>query len=66
MIFRRSSIFLWNFDSWPVTKFLLLCEQTREELRDCLENEMRAFLVDKELGHAVANMAWNHTEFEVG
>jgi hypothetical protein len=24
--------------------------QTREELRESLENEMRAFLVDKELG----------------
>lgn len=38
--------------------------QTREELRECLENEMRAFLVDKELG-AKCVIGWNHKEFEV-
>ncbi|GFN83676.1 Dnaj homolog subfamily c member 13-like, partial [Plakobranchus ocellatus] len=38
--------------------------KTREELRESLENEMRAFTVDKELG-ATFIVGWNHTEFEV-
>ncbi|CAG5130505.1 unnamed protein product, partial [Candidula unifasciata] len=38
--------------------------KTREELRECLENEIRAFNVDKELG-ATFVVGWNHTEFEV-
>jgi DnaJ family protein C protein 13 len=37
--------------------------QTREELRESLENEMRAFQVDKELG-AKCVIGWNHKEFE--
>ena len=38
--------------------------QTREELREAFENEMRAFNVDKELGSNCI-IAWNHQEFEV-
>jgi len=38
--------------------------QTREELRDALENEMRAFQRDKDLGQNV-EISWNYTEFEV-
>ncbi|XP_039252268.2 dnaJ homolog subfamily C member 13-like isoform X1 [Styela clava] len=38
--------------------------KTREELRDALENEMRAFNVDKELGQSI-EISWNHQEFEV-
>ncbi|XP_071822188.1 dnaJ homolog subfamily C member 13-like isoform X2 [Apostichopus japonicus] len=38
--------------------------KTREELRQCLENELRAFLVDRELG-ASHVIAWNHEEFVV-
>lgn len=38
--------------------------QTREELREALENEMRAFNVDKELGSNCV-IGWNHQEFEV-
>lgn len=38
--------------------------QTREELREALENEIRAFNVDKDLG-AGNVIAWNHVEFEV-
>lgn len=33
-------------------------------MRECLENEMRAFQVDKELG-AKCVIGWNHKEFEV-
>lgn len=38
--------------------------KTREELRDALEAEMRAFSVDRELGSANV-ISWNHQEFEV-
>lgn len=38
--------------------------KTREELRDALEGEMRAFSVDRELGSANV-ISWNHQEFEV-
>ncbi|KPP77846.1 dnaJ-like subfamily C member 13-like, partial [Scleropages formosus] len=38
--------------------------KTREELRDALEGEMRAFNVDRELGSASV-ISWNHQEFEV-
>ena len=38
--------------------------KTREELRDALEGEMRAFSVDRELGNASV-ISWNHQEFEV-
>lgn len=43
-----------NFLSW----------KTREELREALENEMRAFNVDRELGSNCV-VGWNHQEFEV-
>lgn len=38
--------------------------RTREELRDALEGEMRAFSVDRELGSSTV-ISWNHQEFEV-
>lgn len=38
--------------------------QTREELRDALDNEIRTFMSDRDLaGNAL--IAWNHHEFEV-
>ncbi|XP_030062368.1 dnaJ homolog subfamily C member 13 isoform X1 [Microcaecilia unicolor] len=46
----RSNL-IWNF-------------KTREELRDNLEAEMRAFNIDRELGSANV-ISWNHQEFEV-
>ncbi|XP_075443221.1 dnaJ homolog subfamily C member 13 isoform X3 [Ascaphus truei] len=46
----RSNL-IWNF-------------KTREELRDALEAEMRAFNVDRELGSSNV-ISWNHQEFEV-
>ena len=38
--------------------------QTREELRQALENEMRAFNIDRDLSTGVA-ISWNHVEFDV-
>jgi hypothetical protein len=38
--------------------------QTREELRDALDNKIRTFVSDRDLaGNAL--IAWNHHEFEV-
>lgn len=39
--------------------------QTREELRMCLENELRQFLNDRDLAGNMI-VAWNYQEFEVG
>lgn len=41
------------------------CFQTREELRMCLENELRQFLNDRDLAGQMI-VAWNYQEFEVG
>ena len=38
--------------------------QTREELREALENEMRNFTTDRDLGGSI-DISWNHAEFEV-
>ena len=38
--------------------------QTREELRNALEDEIRAFHVDKDLS-TTYEISWNHQEFEV-
>lgn len=38
--------------------------QTREELRVCLENELRQFSSDKDLSGNIL-LAWNYEEFEV-
>lgn len=43
---------IWNF-------------KTREELRSALEEEIRAFNVDRDLSTAYM-ISWNHQEFEVG
>jgi DnaJ family protein C protein 13 len=42
---------IWNF-------------KCREELREAIENEIRAFNVDKDLGQGYV-IAWNYNEFEV-
>ncbi len=42
---------IWNF-------------KCREELREAIENEIRAFNIDKDLGQGYI-IAWNYNEFEV-
>jgi hypothetical protein len=45
---------------------LIWNHRTREELREGLESEMRAFNIDKELGGTQAlEVSWNYVEFEV-
>ena len=41
-----------------------ICAQTREELRSALEEEIRAFNVDRDLSSSYV-ISWNHSEFEV-
>lgn len=38
--------------------------QTREELREALENEVRYFISGRELA-GNTSIAWNHSEFEI-
>ena len=43
---------------------LIWNNKTRDELRETIENEIRNFNIDKDLGHGHL-ISWNHTEFEV-
>ncbi|GAB1606314.1 dnaJ homolog subfamily C member 13-like isoform X2 [Argonauta hians] len=57
-------LFYYHFNHDHARPNLIWNYKTREELREALENEMRSFNVDRELGsnHVIA---WNHQEFEV-
>lgn len=57
-------LFYYKFGLDHAKPNLIWNYKTREELRDALENEIRAFHVDKELGSTCV-ISWNHQEFEV-
>ncbi|XP_063063073.1 dnaJ homolog subfamily C member 13-like isoform X1 [Engraulis encrasicolus] len=57
-------LFYYRFQLDHARSNLIWNLKTREELRDALEGEMRAFSVDRELGSANV-ISWNHQEFEV-
>uniref|UniRef100_A0A8C8CS59 J domain-containing protein n=1 Tax=Oncorhynchus tshawytscha TaxID=74940 RepID=A0A8C8CS59_ONCTS len=57
-------LFYYRFQLDHARPNLIWNLKTREELRDALEGEMRAFGVDRELGNASV-ISWNHQEFEV-
>ncbi|XP_077365120.1 dnaJ homolog subfamily C member 13 isoform X1 [Festucalex cinctus] len=57
-------LFYYRFQLDHARSNLIWNLKTREELRDALEGEMRAFNVDRELGNATV-ISWNHQEFEV-
>ncbi|ESP01913.1 hypothetical protein LOTGIDRAFT_180237 [Lottia gigantea] len=57
-------LFYYYFNQDHAKPNLIWNYRTREELREALENEMRAFTVDKELGQSFV-IGWNHQEFEV-
>ncbi|KAL4635478.1 hypothetical protein GN956_G14292 [Arapaima gigas] len=57
-------LFYYRFQMDHARSNLIWNLKTREELRDALEAEMRAFSVDRELGSANV-ISWNHQEFEV-
>ncbi|KAK2561616.1 DnaJ-like protein subfamily C member 13 [Acropora cervicornis] len=56
--------FYYKFNQDHSQPNLIWNYKTREELREALEAEMRAFTVDKDLG-ASHVISWNHQEFEV-
>ncbi|KAK7873572.1 hypothetical protein R5R35_009276 [Gryllus longicercus] len=57
-------LFYFKFNEDHALPNLIWNHKTREELRDALENEIRAFNSDRDLsGNAL--VAWNHHEFEV-
>ncbi|XP_067952104.1 dnaJ homolog subfamily C member 13-like [Watersipora subatra] len=57
-------LFYYHFAKDHAKPNLLWNYKTREELKECLEAEIRAFNVDRELT-ATMTIAWNHQEFEV-
>ncbi|XP_033855901.3 dnaJ homolog subfamily C member 13 isoform X1 [Acipenser ruthenus] len=57
-------LFYYRFQVDHARSNLIWNYKTREELRDALEGEMRAFNIDRELGSASV-ISWNHQEFEV-
>ncbi|XP_078489054.1 dnaJ homolog subfamily C member 13 [Ciona intestinalis] len=57
-------LFYYNFTIDHAKPNLIWNHKTREELKTALENEMRAFHIDQELGRTT-EIAWNHHEFEV-
>ncbi|XP_043196340.1 dnaJ homolog subfamily C member 13-like isoform X3 [Amphibalanus amphitrite] len=57
-------LFYYQFNRDHALPHLIWNFKTREELREALENEMRNFSTDRDLGGSV-DISWNHTEFEV-
>ncbi|KAL5258298.1 hypothetical protein ACHWQZ_G008960 [Mnemiopsis leidyi] len=57
-------LFYARFYNDHATAALIWNYKTREELKEALDAELRAFNVDKELG-GKHDISWNHTEFEV-
>ncbi|XP_032585427.1 dnaJ homolog subfamily C member 13 isoform X2 [Drosophila mojavensis] len=57
--------FFYNFAKDHSLPNLIWNHKTREELRMCLENELRQFLNDRDLAGNMI-VAWNYQEFEVG
>ncbi|XP_011292961.1 dnaJ homolog subfamily C member 13 isoform X2 [Musca domestica] len=56
--------FFYNFSKDHSLPNLIWNHKTREELRICLENELRQFINDRDLaGNTI--VAWNYQEFEV-
>ncbi|XP_030387822.1 dnaJ homolog subfamily C member 13 isoform X2 [Scaptodrosophila lebanonensis] len=56
--------FFYNFAKDHSLPNLIWNHKTREELRMCLENELRQFLNDRDLAGQMI-VAWNYQEFEV-
>lgn len=56
--------FFYQFTKDHSIPNLIWNHKTREELRSCLENELRQFTSDKDLSGNIL-LAWNYEEFEV-
>ncbi|KAJ8336734.1 hypothetical protein SKAU_G00379540 [Synaphobranchus kaupii] len=57
-------LFYYRFQQDHARSELIWNLKTREELREALDGEIRAFGVDRELG-STSVISWNHQEFEV-
>lgn len=57
-------LFYQKFATDHARPTLIWNNKTRDELRETIENEIRNFNIDKDLGHGHL-ISWNHTEFEV-
>ena len=57
-------LFYYHFDQDHAKPDLIWNFKTRQELKDALENEIQAFLQDRELCGGTL-ISWNHTEFQV-
>ena len=57
-------LFYYKFSQDHALPNLIWNFKCREELREAIDNEIRAFNVDKDLGQGYV-IAWNHVEFEV-
>ena len=57
-------LFYQKFVSDHARPTLIWNNKTRDELRETIENEIRNFNIDKDLGHGHL-ISWNHNEFEV-
>ncbi|XP_013794496.1 LOW QUALITY PROTEIN: dnaJ homolog subfamily C member 13-like [Limulus polyphemus] len=58
------AMFYYQFNQDHSRPDLIWNYKTREELRNALDNEMRAFNMDRDLSRT-AVISWNHAEFEV-
>ena len=58
------NLFFFRFAQDHALPNLIWNHRTREELRECLEGEIRSFNVDRDLGAGTV-ISWNHSEFEV-
>lgn len=58
-------LFYYKFNLDHAVPNLIWNFKCREELREAIENETRAFNIDKDLGQGYV-IAWNYNEFEVG
>eukprot|EP00040_Diaphanoeca_grandis_P032411 m.196277 g.196277 ORF g.196277 m.196277 type:complete len:2301 (-) comp32615_c0_seq1:478-7380(-) len=57
--------FYYSFYADHARADLIWNYKTREELRECLESQLRAFLMDKDSRGGEDLISWNHTEFEL-
>jgi len=61
---KNWKLFYQKFAGDHARATLIWNNKTRDELRETIENEIRNYNIDKDLGHGHL-ISWNHKEFEV-
>ena len=61
---KNWKLFYQKFSYDHARATLIWNNKTRDELRETIDNELRNFNIDKDLGHGHL-ISWNHKEFEV-